>query len=256
MSHITPIAKYDEDKKEFSTIVSASQRIFAYSTIRRTVIFDESNDHFDYIIFANGNRVKDISRDGRHPYQERDYTQKIANYFRNKKKNVIIEHLLVDKDAPLDVDSRLFANYVDSLSDQENIDTISLIGHSKCGNVFFNMPKYFRKEQSFAKTSLITTATPFQGCLIASPKIFLKGVKEVVEAKLPTPLSGVVYQALENYYNGISSHSHMDNDIALPGYTSDKYDPEFIRGMFDIANINAVKRLRYYYNFITGIDDD
>ena len=47
----------------------------------------------------------------------------------------------------------------------------------------------------------------------------------------------------------------MDNDIALPGYSSDKYDPTYIAGMFDQENIEAMKKLRYYRNFVTGIDE-
>ena len=72
-------------------------------------------------------------------------------------------------------------------------------------------------------------------------------------------LAEKVYNSIINYYENISSNSHMDNDIArdngvLEKY-SDKYDPNFIRNMFDIPNISAIKRINHYQNIQTGIDD-
>ena len=256
MTTIIPIAKYDFNKKTFLTTIDEKDKNKALSVVRKIVINDESNPKFDVILFANGNRAKDITKDGVSPYTERDYTEKISRYFKHDNKNLIIEHILLDNDSPLDTESQLFAQYIDNLSSIENIDTISVIGHSKCGTVFFNTPKYLNNDDSYKKLSITTTATPFNGCLLASPMLFLGKVKKIIDNKLPIPLNVLVFNALVNYYSSISSGSHMDNDIALKGYSSDKYDPDFIAKMLDVDNIEAVKKIRKYTNFITGIDDE
>ncbi len=256
MTKIHPIGKYRDSNSSNLANLKPELRGTDLAFTLKKIISDESNPHYEVIIFANGNRIKDVSKDNLHTFKERDYTTKISHYFKGKGKNVLIEHILLDPDMPLDLDSRLFANYIDSLAKEENIDTINLIGHSKCGPVLFNMPKYLTSPESLEKTSIVTTASPFAGCLIATPTFFLKDVKIMIDAQLPKPINTLVYNALEKYYSNISSASHMDNDIALPGYTSDKYDPNFIRGLFDLENINAMRRIRSYKNFITGIDDE
>ena len=256
MTQIIPIAKYKEEEKKFSYEIDQSELGLSFSIVRNKLIYDENNDHFDYVIFANGNRVKDISRDGVHPTHEKDYTERIKKYFAHQKKNLIIEHILLDNDSPLNLETQLVASYIDYLALQDNIDTINLIGHSKCGTLFFNVPKYFKYEKSFTKTAIATTGAPFVGCLIACPKFFLRDVKQVIDSHFPAPLNELIYYPLERYYTNFSSWSHMDNDIGIPGYNQEKYDPSFILGMFDVANINAIKRIRKYQNFITGIDDN
>ena len=255
MTKIHPVGKYKESKKLFIREITPDQLGKAFAISYNKVTCDEESEDLDVIIFANGNRVKDVSKDNLHSYQERDYVSKISNYFKNKNKNVLIFHILLDPDISLNIDSQIFAHYIDYLASKQNIRTINLIGHSKCGPVFFNMPKYFKNPHSYEKTSLVTTASPFAGCLIASPKLFFKEVKAVVDNTLPAPLNNIVFNALLKYYNNTSSNSCMDNDIALPGYESENYDPEFIRRLFDLANINAIKQLRYYHNFTTGIDN-
>ena len=256
MSTIIPIAKYNEETKSFSSIIDDSKLGIALSIVQNKFQYDENNDHFDYIIFANGNRVRDVSKDGIHPFPEKDYTERIKRYFARQNKNVIIEHILLDNDAPLNLETKLIASYIDSLSKEENIDTINLIGHSKCGTLFFNMPKYFKSETSFTKTAIATTAPPFEGCLIAAPKYFLREVKAVVDNNFPAPINNMIFNALTKYYLSLHSCSHMDNDICIPGYNKELYDPTFILHMFDLANINAIKKIRKYQNFTTGIDDN
>ena len=255
MNTILPIAKYNFTEGEFSTPVNYQDRLLALSKITTTVISNEDDDHFDYILFANGNRARDVTKDGYHPFERRDYCQRIAEYFRKKHKNVIIEHILLDNDSPLIKETKMIADYIDDIASEETLDTINIIGHSKCGAMAFNLPKFFNNEDSYRKTSITTTATPYKGCLMASPKIFLKHVEEITNAQLPPPLNKIVFNSLRNYYNSISSGSHMDNDIALPGYVAENYDPSFIADMFDIENISAINRIRKFRNFTTGVDD-
>lgn len=256
MQTIIPIAKYDETAKRFIKNINPDERLKALSKITTVVISNEDDEHFDYILFANGNRAKDVTHDGTHPFERRDYCQRIADYFRSKGKNVLIESVLLDNDSPLSIETMLIADYLDDISSEETLDTINVIGHSKCGAMAFNLPKYFKNEDSFRKTSITTTATPYKGCLMATPTKFLRQVEAITDAQLPKPLNRIVFNSLKNYYNSINSGSHMDNDIALPGYVAERYDPSFISDMFDIENISAINRVRKFRNFTTRVDND
>ena len=158
-------------------------------------------------------------------------------------------------DAPLAEEAKLIAEKVDEIAAKETTNTINLIGHSKCGTMFFNMPKFFQNEESYKKSNIYTSAAPFQGCLIASPKFFLKQVKESINSALPSPLNTLVYKALKKHYRNVHSNSHMDYDISRIGNVAENYDPDFIAGMFDYENIEAMKRVNFYHNFTTGIDN-
>ncbi len=252
MTVIRNIGKYSLENGTFSKEDKNNKSL---SIAVDKLVCDESNSKYEYIIFINGNRAMDVTKDGVHPYGVRDYVKRISDHFKNKNKNLIIEHIYVDNDAPLILQTRLVARHVDMVSLDENVNTINLIGHSKGGAMLFNLPRFLRTKTSFEKTSITTTATPFIGCLLASPKIFLEHVRKVVYAQLPPHIAKYTYEALVSYYKTLSSDSHMDNDIALPGYESENYDPNFIAGMFDLINIEAMKKIRFYQNFVTGIDD-
>ncbi len=254
MTVIKKIKKYSLEDESFvngGTLLDNH----SFSVVRKKVICDESNSSFDMIIFVNGNQAIDVTKDGVHPYGQRDYVERICQYFQRKKKNVIVEHILLDEDAPLALEARMIANHIDVLSSNQTINSIQLIGHSKGGTISFNVPKSFKKNSSYQKTSITTTATPFLGCLLASPKFFLKKVREVIYSQLPEPVSKYTYDALVTYYSKMNRESHMNNDIALEGYSAEHYDPDFIAGMFDLENIEAMKKVHYYQNFVTGIDD-
>lgn len=256
MAKIIPVKKYDILSDTFTAEINKQNRVNSLSYVKDEYIHDESDTNYEYIIFANGYRVKDITLDGLNTYGENNFTRRIVNYFKNKKKNVVVIHILLDSDAPLDLEAKIIAKHVDQLARQDNVSTINLIGHSKCGAMFFNMPKYFKNKRSFEKSFIYTSAAPFRGCLIASPRLFLHQVKEAVFSKLPKPISELTFKALKKYYNTSSSNSHMDNDIAIPGTLTERYDPDFIRCTFDKANIEAIKKVRKFQNFITGVDDE
>ena len=82
-------------KYSFQAPVSEIDRLNALSSTTETVISDEYNDHVDYIIISHRNRVKAVTHDGDHPYYERDYSKKVAEYFEGKGKNVIIKSILL-----------------------------------------------------------------------------------------------------------------------------------------------------------------
>lgn len=255
MAKVIPVQKYDITSGSFCDNISKKDLVNSLSYVREEYTSDETDNTYEYIIFANGFRAKDISIDGTNIYGANNFAKRIINYFKRKNKNVVVIHILVDNDAPLDLESRVIANHVDELAKLDRVKSINLIGHSKCGVMFFNMPKYFKNNLSFEKSSIYTSAAPFQGCLIASPKLFLHQVKEAIFSRLPEPFSELTYNAIKSYYHYSSSNSHMDNDIALPGTEIDKYDPNFIRRTFDRVNIESIKRVRHFHNFITAIDD-
>ena len=58
MQTIIPIAKYDETAKRFIKNINPDERLKALSKITTVVISNEDDEHFDYILFANGNREK------------------------------------------------------------------------------------------------------------------------------------------------------------------------------------------------------
>ena len=252
MTFIRPIWRYSLEE---DSIIKDNLDNKSFSIVKKIITNDEKNLRFDYIMIINGNRAVDISNDGLHPYSRANLAERIGNYYSKKKNNVIIEQILLDNEAPLIVEARMIANRVDTLSRSGRINTVNLIGHSKGGTILFNAAKFFKSVSAFKKTGIITSASPFKGCLIASPSFFLKKVQKAIYAHLPEPISRYAYEALTNFYNSEYTYSHMDNDIALPGYASDKYDPDYIAGMFSQDNIAAINRLEYYHNITTGIDE-
>lgn len=256
MAKIIPVKKYDIETDKFSSTITRSNIINSLSYVKEEYTSDENDQSYEYIIFANGYRVKDIALDGKTIHGNNDFTKRIINYFKKKNKNVVVIHILVDSDAPLDLESRMIARKIEALAKKDTVRSINLIGHSKCGVMFFNMPKYFKDSTTFEKSSIYTSAAPFRGCLIATPKLFLKQVKHAIFSKLPKPFNELTYNALKNYYQTASSNSHMDNDIALPGTVINKYDPNFIKRTFDRINIEAIKRVKHFHNFVTGIDEN
>lgn len=124
----------------------------------------------------------------------------------------------------------------------------------------FNVPKYFRRLSSFEKSNVYTVAAPFTGTKLASPGIFYPEVEKLIKSKLGNnKISNMVYNSLISVYEGVSSNSHMDYDIAmLGGISGDKlklYDESLIKNMFSKENIDAISRLSNYKNLVTGIDD-
>lgn len=95
---------------------------------------------------------------------------------------------------------------------------------------------------------------------MASPLIFYPEVKQVISNKLGNnALSEIIYKKLIEFYEGISSNSHMDYDIAIPGgipkSKSNLYDRSFIENIFSIQNLNAIKKVNHFKNIVTGIDN-
>ena len=220
---------------------------------------DKNDDNYHVIIFCNGNRVKDISKDNKTPYGKRDYVSRIKEYFSDKEENVYIVHILLDNDAPLELETEMIAKVIDKMAIREKAKSIQYIGHSKAGVMGWNMPKYLEEDDSYNKLYMYLTAPPLLGCLIASKPDFLIAVKDKVDSykAVPKNVRGKVYEGLVKYYESKYSNSHMDKDIApLENELKEDYDPNFIKNTFSEENLNALTKIQYLHDFITEFDSN
>ena len=223
-------------------------------------IITTPNEPIHYILIALGSRVEDHSRDFFNIKETEISVNKFISYFSNKNKNVAIRTFLMDADAPIREDAKIISQYIDNLSKQDQIASINLLGVSKCGTMSFYVPKYFERLSSFTKTNIFTIASPWDGTKMASPKIFYPEVKRLIKSKFGnTKLADTIYNGLISIYEGVSSNSHMDYDIAIQnGVPKEKehvYDETFIKNIFNDDNKSAIQRINSYHNLITGIDE-
>ena len=65
MAEIIPVKKYDIETDKFSSTITRSNIINSLSYVKEEYTSDENDQSYEYIIFANGYRVKDISLDGK-----------------------------------------------------------------------------------------------------------------------------------------------------------------------------------------------
>ena len=260
MGIITSYGKWNLDKNEWCYLPEHREigRSFAFADYEK--IINNENSSIDYVILAYGTRVEDDSKDFINIKESKRGIDKVISYFKQLNKNIVIKLFLMDADAPIIENAKMLAMYIDNLSLLTSTNSVNLLGLSKGGAMSFNVPKYFKKKSSFVKTNIYTIATPFTGTKLASPGIFYPEVKKIVTSKLgDTQLSNLVYRNLISIYEGISSNSHMDYDIAMlggiPEEKSQFYDETLIRDMFSSDNLNAISRLNAYKNLVTGIDD-
>ncbi len=260
MGKIEVIGKWNlkENNWQEESLDIAKGRSFAFANYETIVNGDD--DKIDYIIFAHGSRVEDHSRDFVNIKESKAGVNNIINYFKSSKKNIVIKLFLMDADAPIKEDAKLLAKYIDSLSLLPNTNSVNLMGLSKCGAMSFYVPKYFETLESFRKTNIYTVAAPFEGTKLASPKIFYPEVRALVKSKLgDNKLSALVAKEIISIYEGVSSNSHMDYDIAMQGGIPETklhlYDETLIKDIFSSDNIDAILKVNSYKNLVTGIDD-
>lgn len=85
----------------------------------------------------------------------------------------------------------------------------------------FYVPSFYRIE-SFKKLNLYNVATPYNGTKFASPTILYPKIKNYILNLLgDTPVARTIYSKLIKIYESISSNSHMNYDIAVPGGISE-----------------------------------
>jgi len=233
-------------------------RSFAIANYDR-IINDDGK--IDYIIFTHGSRVEDHSKDFFEIKEKKAGMKNIISHYQNSNGNYCIKLFLMDADAPIIEDARLLAKYVEMLATIPTTNSVNIIGLSKCSVMNFYLPRFFEKSTTFAKTNIYNIAAPYDGTKLASPLVFYPEVRKVISSKISNEkLSNTIYEKIVNFYEGISSNSHMDYDIAIPGGIPESkqhvYDETFIQNVFAADNVEAVKKLNSFKNFLTGIDSN
>ncbi len=257
MGNICVFAKWDLKKKDWRTPVfeeyGRSFAISSYATI------NNSGDMTNYIISAQGTRVEDHSKNFKTIKESKAHIDNIIKYFENKTGKYSIKYFMMDADSPIIEDAKLLAKYIDNLAILPTTNSINIIGLSKCSAMNFYVPRFFNKVESFEKTNMFNIATPYTGTRLASPQYFYPDILKLITSKVgDNHLAEMIYSKLIDVYEGVSSNSHMDYDIAMPGGISSEkfsvYDKDFIKNIFSTENVQAIKQLNYFQNIITGID--
>lgn len=260
MGKIQSISKWSlENNCWIDSSVDNKHRSFSVASYEP--IINNSFRDVNYVIIAYGNRVEDLSKDSYNIRNTKVNMNKIIKYFsRDGMCNYIIKYFMLDADAPIKEEAKMIAHFIDERASLSNTLSINVIGLSKCGAMNIYIPSFFDNPDSFKCTNIYNVATPYNGTISASPLIFYPKIKELVISKFgDNKFSNTVYENLINYYESISSNSHMDYDIArINGITDDmldRYDRSFIENIFSSENINALKKINNFYNYTTHIDE-
>ena len=260
MGKIEILAKWDLEKSVWNKNPAFDHygRSFAIANYDTIV---NNNGKIDYIIIAQGSRVEDHSQDN---ISIRDKELRVDNVLSHYKKcngNYKIKVFLMDADAPIIEDAKLLARYIEELAFKPTTNSINVIGLSKCSVMNFYIPSFFKNQKKKKKTNIYNIAAPYDGTKLASPLIFYPEVKKLILSKVRNvKVADLIYKGLIDFYESISSNSHMDYDIAIPGgiplTRANLYDENFVKEVFCQTNISAINRINSFVNMTTGIDSN
>lgn len=251
MGTIDIFAKWDLEKNDWTQSDNLKDigRSFAIASYKRII---NDNGKTNYIIIDQGSRVENHSKDFSNIKETEVRIDNVISHYERCNGNYDIKLFLMDADAPIIEDAKLFAKYVESLALLPNTNSVNIIGLSKCSVMNFYVPRFFKNRETFKKTNVYNIASPYEGTKFASIKIFYPEIREKFRSK---SLSNLI---IKKAYEGISSNSHMDYDIAIPGGIPEEklhlYDENFIKNVFCTDNVEAVKRLNSFKNILTSID--
>ena len=251
MGTIDIFAKWDLEKNDWTQSDNLKDigRSFAIASYKRII---NDNGKINYIIIDQGSRVENHSEDFSNIKETEVRIDNVISHYERCNGNYDIKLFLMDADAPIIEDAKLFAKYVESLALLPNTNSVNIIGLSKCSVMNFYVPRFFKNSETFKKTNVYNIASPYEGTKFASIKIFYPEIREKFRSK---SLSNLI---IKKAYEGISSNSHMDYDIAIPGGIPEErihlYDENFIKNVFCTDNVEAVKRLNRFKNILTSID--
>ncbi len=253
MGKIDIIAKWDLEKNKWtqSSDLKDIGRSFAIANYKKII---NDNGKINYIIIDQGSRVEDHSKDFFNIKETEVGIDNVISHYERCNGNYDIKLFLMDADAPIIEDAKLFANYVEKLASLPNTNSVNIVGLSKCSVMNFYVPRFFKNSDTYKKTNIYNIASPYEGTKFASPKIFYPEIKRVFKSDI------LCNTLVKNIYEKISSNSHMDYDIAIPGgIPAEKlhiYDESFIKNVFCTDNVEAVKRLNSFKNILTSIDSN
>ena len=249
MGTIDIFAKWDLEKNDWTQSDNLKEigRSFAIASYKRII---NDNGKINYIIIDQGSRVENHSKDFSTIKETEVRIDNVISHYERCNGNYDIKLFLMDADAPIIEDAKLFAKYVESLALFPDTNSVNIIGLSKCSVMNFYVPRFFKNRETFKKTNVYNIASPYDGTKFASIKMFYPEIRKKFKV-----LSDFI---IKNVYEGISSNSHMDYDIAIPdGITEERihlYDENFIKNVFCTDNVEAVKRLNSFKNILTSID--
>ena len=253
MGKIDIIAKWDLEKNKWtqSSDLKDIGRSFAIANYKKII---NDNGKINYIIIDQGSRVEDHSKDFFNIKETEVGIDNVISHYERCNGNYDIKLFLMDADAPIIEDAKLFANYVEKLASLPNTNSVNIVGLSKCSVMNFYVPRFFKNSDTYKKTNIYNIASPYEGTKFASPKIFYPEIKRVFKSDI------LCNTLVKNIYEKISSNSHMDYDIAIPGgIPAEKlhiYDESFIKNVFCTDNVEAIKRLNSFKNILTSIDSN
>lgn len=258
MSKVDIIGKWDLNNNSWYDPYTEEERGKSLSLVSlKNVITDESYN-YEYFIFCPGIRLENVSKDSKIVSDKAGNIDKAIKYFGKLDKNIHMKLLLLDNDAPLKEESVFLGNHIESISSNPHINSINVIAHSKGAAVAFDSLKYIKRPLALSKTNLFTTAVPFKGTIMVSPAIFYPKLERIIQNKINNEfLAKEITKAISSVYSGISSNSHMDYDIAIPGGADpDKYDETFIEKLLQKENLDMISKINSYHNIYTGIEED
>lgn len=260
MGKINVFAKWDLEKGKWVKNPDFKDygRSFAIASYEKII---NNNGKINYIIIDQGSRVEDHSKDFVSIKEKQVRIDNIISHYKKKNENYDVRLFLMDADAPIVEDAKLFAKYIEYLAMLPTTNSINIIGLSKCSVMNFYVPRYFNSIETFNKVNMFNVASPYEGTKMASPLIIYPEAKQLISSKISNEkLASLIYEKLISFYESISSNSHMDYDIAVlggvPENKRDVYDESFIRDVFCADNVEAIKKLNSFKNIVTGIDSN
>ena len=250
--------KWDDKKKIWDMYPQLDKVGRSFSVVNYDTIIN-GDGKINYIIINHGSRVEDHSKDYINVKNREVRIDQVISHYEKCNGNYNVKLFLLDADAPLIEQSKLLASYIEFLASLPNTNSVNLIGLSKGSIVNFYVPSFMSNLESFSKVNIYNVAAPYTGTKLASPLVFYPEVEKLISSKINNPkLASLIYRKLIDIYEGVSSNSHMDYDIAISGGIPESkqhlYDEGFIRDVFSDKNIDAIKKLQNFKNFVTGID--
>ena len=275
------LKKYDSEAKTWRKCRSNSEKGSCASIVEYKPVLRRSGEEVNYVIIACNKTLESIAtnreRTLKSTTNNRDKTlesittnydtvsgsvfsmDKVCEYFSKQSENYRLQLFLVDEDAPLREDAKLLAEQIDIIATNPNTKSVSLIGISECGAMSFYDPSFFKSEDSFKKTNVVTVGTPFNGTITHSPH----RIYELIKARIVSTFGDTVFsEKLRDLiilsYRKMRINSHRFYDVALknelPSGKLEFYDASFIWEIFSEKNLHAIRKIRSYKNFVLKIN--
>lgn len=262
MGKVRHIYKWDLRRGVWtSTSERDDRRGKALSIVQFDEIVHDEQKGMNYVIIADGCRFDNHSRDLETFDEARSGIANVLSYFEEKKENYRIEVMLLDNDAPLKEESRLFAAHICSLAGKAGVDTVNFIGISKGGMMALELTKYLFDPVVRAKTRLYSVGVPYKGSILAEPVAFEAELQRLTGAKIKNArLADKLNEYMIRKYLDIYSCSHLELDISRPegvpqGFKK-YYDPSFLGELFAEENIVGACKVAHFQNIVTKIGKD